>query len=201
VGLLGEGYRFEQSSNREGQMSTAAAVITRRSTGWSMVWGVLLILFGLFAIASPLASSFGAVLVIGWMMIFSSAAQVLHALQSRGIGHIVWKLLVAVLYFGVGIYLLNNPLLGIATLTLAIGIFFFAEGIMDLSAFFKDRKVNGSGWILLNGIVALALGLMIWQHWLASSMWAVGTLVGICMVMTGVSRLMISVAVRRLSEA
>lgn len=182
-------------------MSTAAAVITRRSTGWSMVWGVLLILFGLFAIAAPLASSLGAVLVIGWLMIFSSAAQVLHALQSKGIGHILWKLLVAVLYFGVGIYLLNNPLLGIATLTLAIGIFFFAEGIMDLAAYFKERKVNGSGWILLDGIVTLVLGVMIWQHWPASSVWAVGTLVGVSMVMTGVSRLMISVAVRRLSEA
>ena len=182
-------------------MSTAAAVITKRVTGWSMVWGVLLILFGLFAIAAPLASSLGAVLVIGWLMIFSSAAQVLHALQSKGIGHILWKLLVAVLYFGVGVYLLNNPLLGIATLTLAIGIFFFAEGIMDLAAYFKERKVNGSGWILLDGIVTLVLGVMIWQHWPASSVWAVGTLVGVSIVMTGVSRLMISVAVRRLSEA
>jgi uncharacterized membrane protein HdeD (DUF308 family) len=49
--------------------------------------------------------------------------------------------------------------------------------------------------------VTLILGIMIWQHWPASSVWAVGTLVGMSMVMTGVSRLMISVAIRRLSEA
>jgi uncharacterized membrane protein HdeD (DUF308 family) len=179
-------------------MSTAAAAVTRRTHGWSVVWGVLLILFGLLAVALPLASSFGVVLVVGWMLVFSSAVQMLHAFQSNGVGHIVWKILVAVLYVGVGIYFLKNPMLGIAALTLAIGFFFLAEGVMDLAAYFKERKVRGSGWILLDGIVTLILGVMIWQHWPASSIWATGTLVGVSMVMTGVTRLMISVANRNL---
>jgi uncharacterized membrane protein HdeD (DUF308 family) len=159
-----------------------------------------LILFGLLAVALPLASSFGVVLVVGWMLVFSSAVQILHALQSKGIGHILWKVLVAVLYLGVGVYFLNNPMLGIAALTLAIGFFFLAEGVMDLAAYIKERKVRGSGWILLDGIVTLILGVMIWQHWPASSVWATGTLVGVSMVMTGVTRLMISVADRKLTE-
>jgi uncharacterized membrane protein HdeD (DUF308 family) len=179
-------------------MSTAVAVVTRRTHGWSVFWGVLLILFGLLAIALPLASSFGVVLVVGWMLVFSSAVQIVHAFQSKGIGHILWKLLVAALYLGVGIYFLNNPLLGIAALTLAIGFFFLAEGVMDLAAYLKERKVSGSGWILLDGVVTLILGVMIWQHWPASSIWATGTLVGVSMVMTGVTRLMISVADRKL---
>jgi uncharacterized membrane protein HdeD (DUF308 family) len=180
-------------------MSTAVAVVTRRTHGWSVLWGVLLILFGLLAIALPLASSFGVVIVVGWMLVFSSAVQVLHAFQSKGIGHILWKLLVAALYFGVGIYFLNSPMLGIAALTLAIGFFFLAEGVMDLAAYFRERKLSGSGWILLDGIVTLILGVMIWQHWPASSIWAIGTLVGFSMVMTGVTRLMISVAERKLA--
>jgi uncharacterized membrane protein HdeD (DUF308 family) len=180
-------------------MSTAAAAVTRRTHGWSVVWGVLLILFGLLAVALPLASSFGVVLVVGWMLVFSSGVQMLHAFQSNGVGHIVWKILVAVLYLGVGIYFLKNPMLGIAALTLAIGFFFLAEGVMDLAAYFKERKVRGSGWILLDGIVTLILGVMIWQHWPASSIWATGTLVGVSMVMTGVTRLMISVANRNLA--
>src|SRR6266403_549790 len=173
-------------------MSTAVAAVTSRTHGWSAVWGVLLILFGLLAVALPLATSFGVVLVVGWMLVFSSAAQILHAFQSKGVGHIAWKVLVGVLYLGVGIYLLNNPMLGVAALTLAVGV-------MDIAAYFKERKVSGSGWILLDGMVTLILGLMIWQHWPASSIWAIGTLVGINMVMTGVTRLMISVAVRRLA--
>jgi len=180
-------------------MSTAVAAVTNRTHGWSAVWGVLLILFGLLAVALPLATSFGVVLVVGWMLVFSSAAQILHAFQSKGVGHITWKVLVGVLYLGVGIYFLNNPMLGVAALTLAVGFFFLTEGVMDIAAYFKERKVSGSGWILLDGMVTLILGLMIWQHWPASSIWAIGTLVGISMVMTGVTRLMISVAVRRLA--
>ena len=180
-------------------MSTAVAAVTNRTHGWSAVWGVLLILLGLLAVALPLATSFGVVLVVGWMLVFSSAVQILHAFQSKGVGHIAWKVLVGVLYLGVGIYFLNNPMLGVAALTLAVGFFFLTEGVIDIAAYFKERKVSGSGWILLDGMVTLILGLMIWQHWPASSIWAIGTLVGISMVMTGVTRLMISVAVRRLA--
>jgi uncharacterized membrane protein HdeD (DUF308 family) len=181
-------------------MSTAVAVVTRRTHGWSVFWGVLLIILGLLAIALPLASSLGVLLVVGWALVFSSAVQIVHAFQSHGIGHILWKLLVAALYLAVGVYFLSNPMLGIAALTLATGFFFLAEGAMDLAAYVKERKVSGSGWILLDGIVTLILGLMIWQHWPASSIWATGTLVGVSMVMTGVTRLMISVADRRLAE-
>ena len=181
-------------------MSTAVAVVTRRTHGWSVFWGVLLIIFGLLAIALPLASSLGVVLVVGWTLVFSSAVQILYAFQSQGIGHILWKLLVAALYLAVGVYFLNDPMLGIAALTLATGFFFLAEGVMDLAAYLKERKVSGSGWILLDGIVTLILGIMIWQRWPASSIWATGTLVGVSMVMTGVTRLMISVADRRLAE-
>jgi len=98
-------------------MSTAVAAVTNRTHGWSAVWGVLLILFGLLAVALPLATSFGVVLVVGWMLVFSSAVQILHAFHSKGIGHIAWKILVGVLYLGVGIYFMNNPMLGVAALT------------------------------------------------------------------------------------
>jgi uncharacterized membrane protein HdeD (DUF308 family) len=104
-------------------MSTAVAAVTSRTHGWSAVWGVLLILFGLLAVALPLATSFGVVLVVGWMLVFSSAAQILHAFHSKGVGHIAWKILAGVLYLGVGIYFMNNPMLGVAALTLRGRVF------------------------------------------------------------------------------
>jgi uncharacterized membrane protein HdeD (DUF308 family) len=179
-------------------MNPIAEAVSNRASGWSILWAVLSIVAGLFALALPLEASFGAVLVIGWVLIFSSTFQLLHAFQSKGIGHIVWKLLIALLYLGVGIYFLTHPLLGIATLTLAIAIFFLAEGVADVVIYFKVRGSSGSGWILLDGIVTLILGLMIWRHWPSSALWAIGTLLGISMLMTGMSRLMITLAARRL---
>jgi len=179
-------------------MDPIAEAISRRASGWSILWAVLTIVAGLLALALPWEASLGAVLVIGWLLIFSSAFQFFHAFQSKGIGHILWKLLIALLYLGVGIYFIAHPVLGIATLTLGLAIFFLAEGIMDLVAYFSVRKSPGSGWVLLDGIVTLILGLLIWRHWPSSAWWAIGTLLGISMLMTGMTRLMITLAARRL---
>jgi uncharacterized membrane protein HdeD (DUF308 family) len=171
----------------------------KRVSGMSLVLSVLLIIFGLLAIALPLASSIGIAIVVGWLAIFAGITQVVHAFQSKGIGHIVWKLAVAVFYLAAGAYLLAYPALGVAGLTLVLGIFLFAEGVADVIAYFSARKSGASPWVLLDGIVTLVLGFMIWNRWPLSSLWVIGTLVGISMVMTGITRLMMALAVRKLA--
>ena len=148
--------------------------------------------------ALPWATSLGFAVIVGWLLVFSGAVQVVHAFQSKGIGHIVWKLFIAVLYLAIGFYFLANPIVGIAAMTLVLAFFFFAEGLMDVVENIQNRKLNGAGWILLDGIVTLLLGLMIWRHWPVSSFWVFGILIGISMIMTGVTRLMITLAARRL---
>ena len=127
----------------------------------------------------------GVVVVIAWLIIFSGGFQFIHAFKSKGIGSIVWKLLVALLYLIVGLYFLLNPFLGVAAFTFAVAIFFVAEGLVDLVAYFQNRSTTGSGWILFDGLVTLILGLMVWRQWPSSSLWVIGTLVGISMVLTG----------------
>ena len=172
----------------------------KRVSGISLVLSVLLIIFGVVAIALPLASSIGIAIVVGWLVIFAGIAQVVHAFQSKGIGHIVWKLAVAVFYLAAGAYLLAFPALGVAGLTLVLGIFLFAEGVADVIAYFSTRKSGASAWMLLDGIITLVLGFMIWNRWPVSALWVIGTLVGISMVMTGTTRLMMALAVRKLAS-
>jgi uncharacterized membrane protein HdeD (DUF308 family) len=120
------------------------------------------------------------------------------SVRSRGAGHIAWKLLVAVVYLIAGIYFLMHPLLGLASFTLALAFFFVAEGVMDLIAYFQNRSAEGAGWILFDGIITLILGILVWRHWPSSSGWVIGTLVGISLLMTGTTRLMLSLAARRI---
>jgi uncharacterized membrane protein HdeD (DUF308 family) len=181
-------------------MHTLAAV-TKKATTWSLVWSVVLIVFGVLAIALPLASSIGVVLLLGWLVLFDGGAQVIHAFQSSGVGHIIWKLLVALFYLIAGFYLISHPLAGVAVLTLVLAIFLFAEGIADIIAYFSLRKQGGSGWMLVNGLITLLLGVLIWRHWPGASLGIMGTLLGISMIMTGVARLMMALAVRRLVTA
>jgi uncharacterized membrane protein HdeD (DUF308 family) len=49
----------------------------------------------------------------------------------------------------------------------------------------------------VDGIVTLVLAIMIWLNWPSSSAWALGLLVGFSMLFSGMTRLMISLAARR----
>jgi uncharacterized membrane protein HdeD (DUF308 family) len=88
-----------------------------------------------------------------------------------------------------------------AAFTFPLGIFLIAEGLVDLVAYFQNRSATGSGWIPLDGIVTLILGPMVWRQWPSSSLWVIGTLVGISMTLTGTTRLMITVAARGLEHS
>ena len=169
-------------------------------SGMSILWAVLLIIFGFLAIALPFATSWGVVVILAWLIIFSGGFQFIHAFQSTGAGHVLWKLLVAIVYLIFGIYLLLHPVIGIAALTLVLAVFFVIEGVLDLVEYFQTRKAGASGWVLFDGIITLILGLLVWRHWPNSSIWVIGTLVGISMIMTGITRLMLSMAARRITR-
>jgi uncharacterized membrane protein HdeD (DUF308 family) len=179
-------------------MYAAPAAIVRHVTGWSIAWSILLILFGVLALALPLATTIAFAMIAGWLLVFSGAVQVVHSFQSKGVGHIVWKLFVAFLYVVIGFYFLAYPLMGLVTMTLLLAFFFFGEGLMDLVEYIQNRKLTGAGWILVDAIVTLLLGVMIWRHWPASSLVVFGILIGVSMIMTGWTRLMITLAARKL---
>ena len=49
--------------------------------------------------------------------------------------------------------------------------------------------------------LAAVLGLMIYMQWPMSSAWAIGVLVGVSMIISGVTRVMLSLAVRKVTTA
>ncbi|RSL15405.1 uncharacterized membrane protein HdeD (DUF308 family) [Edaphobacter aggregans] len=168
----------------------------------SSVWfAILLIVLGILAISLPALASIGVARVLSWLILFEGIIQLVYAFKSEGVGSKIWKLLVSVLYIFVGGYLLVHPLIGLAGLTLMLAVFFFIEGITDIGTFIWSRKSVGSEWLLLHGIVTLLLGVMIWKHWPVSSLWALGTLVGISMLLTGLTRLMMGLKGRRLVDS
>ena len=165
----------------------------------SILFAVLLIILGLLSISLPMVASIGVARVLSWLILIDGIVQFVYAFKSHGVGRTIWKLLVSALYIVVGLYMLVHPLLGLASLTLLLAIFFFVEGIVDIGTFIWVRKNDGSEWLLLHGIITLLLGVMIWRHWPFSSLWALGTLVGISMLVTGVTRLMMATKTRKLA--
>jgi uncharacterized membrane protein HdeD (DUF308 family) len=82
----------------------------------------------------------------------------------------------------------------VVTLTLVLAVFLTFEGILELVFYFQIEQRRQAGWVLFDGIVTLILGMLIWLHWPSSSIWVIGTLVGISLIFSGVARLMLSFA-------
>jgi uncharacterized membrane protein HdeD (DUF308 family) len=182
-------------------MNTSLQKVAKQISGFSIVLSILLIVCGFLAILLPIEMSFGVVVVVSWLLMISGVVQFIHAFRCVGVGDTVWKAIVAVLYFVAGLYLRFNLGLGVAALTLALIVFFVAQGLIDILVYLRTRKRGASSWLLLDGVITLILGLMIWRHWPSGSLWVVGLLVGINMITTGTTRLMLTVAVRRAIKA
>jgi uncharacterized membrane protein HdeD (DUF308 family) len=90
---------------------------------------------------------------------------------------------------------------GVASLTLVLASLFLLEGILNIVLFFRIRSSRRSGWVLIDGVITLFLGLMIYTQWPSSSAWAIGTLVGVSMIFSGLTRVMLSLAVRKATDA
>ena len=179
--------------------ATSTVPIVRESVGWSIVLSVLMIIAGFLSIAIPAAAGIAVNLLVGWMLVFSGGAHLVYAWQTRHNRGFVWELLLGILYFFVGGYLLVNPISGLVSLTLALSLYLWMEGILEFILSYMLRSIPGAGWLLFDGIVTVILAFMIWRTWPWSTEWAIGTLVGVSMLFSGVSRLMLSLTARRLA--
>ncbi len=156
-----------------------------------------MVICGILAIALPLASSIGVVLVVGWLILLAGVWHLIFVFHSHSFGGVLWQLLLAIVYGFAGVYMLMHPLLGLVTLTLVIAVFLFIEAGLETALYFTIRKKTNAGWVLLDAIVTLILAIMIWAQWPSSSGWVLGMLVGISLIFSGISRLSLSATKRR----
>jgi uncharacterized membrane protein HdeD (DUF308 family) len=171
-----------------------------KATTWSIVLSVLMILAGVLAIALPSVAGVGITFVVAWLLIFSGALHFVYAWRAGNASAVVWEILLGILYGAIGFYMLTRPVVGLASLTFAIAAYLFIEGVLETFLSFQLRPAPGSGWLLFDGVVTLVLAVMIWSTWPTSASWVVGTLVGISMLFSGISRMMLALSVRRVAS-
>lgn len=176
---------------------TSLRAIAKESVGWSIGISIVMIIAGILAIVVPPLAGLTVTLVVGWLLVFSGFAHLVFAWHTRTAGGIVWELLLGILYICVGVYALLHPVAGLAALTLLLGSYLFAESVLEFILFSRIRPMRGSSWLLLDGIVTLVLAILIWATWPSNTNWVIGTLIGISMLFSGVSRLVVSLAARR----
>jgi uncharacterized membrane protein HdeD (DUF308 family) len=168
----------------------------KKRSAWSIFMGVLTALLGVFLIAYPLAAATITTLLLGWILIFVGIAQFVFALHSQTVGNFFLKVFLGLLYGIAGVALAFFPLAGVAALTVILGSLLVVYGIGAAVAAFEMRPVDGWGWFLFDGVATFLVGILILAKWPSSSLWAIGTLVGVAVLMGGISRIMIAAKIR-----
>jgi uncharacterized membrane protein HdeD (DUF308 family) len=169
----------------------------RGGTGWMMLWGIVMLICGVAAIALPWLSGIGVVIVVAWVLIFSAVSHLFLAFHTHSVGGVLWQILIALIYGAAGVFMLMNPLAGLVTLTLVLAIFLLVEAALETALYFQVRGKVNAGWILFDAIVTLILAILIWAQWPSSALWFIGTIIGISLIFSGISRLTLASAMRR----
>jgi uncharacterized membrane protein HdeD (DUF308 family) len=73
------------------------------------------------------------------------------------------------------------------------------SGIFELVVFTRLRRLRGSAWFLVDGLVSLLLAGLIFFHWPLSSLWFIGILVGINLLLSGIARITLPLSLRAMA--
>jgi uncharacterized membrane protein HdeD (DUF308 family) len=166
---------------------------------WLIITACLFILLGLFAIVEPVVGTLAVTWLVAWLLIIGGATHIISIFH-RDDGGVVWHLALGLVYIAGGVYFLSQPaLIGMEALTLLLSMLFFVEAGIDLVAYSAQRREPGAVWLLVNAFVTTLLGTLIAMHWPATSVWVIGTMLGLNLLTTGVSRLMLGMAARNVA--
>ncbi|MFZ4776859.1 MAG: HdeD family acid-resistance protein [Terrimicrobiaceae bacterium] len=162
-----------------------------QSRGWLIFGGILSLLVGVFAISAPGLFSFVLTQLIGALCLVTGVISLVQALFGKNRHHFFLSLVSAIIRIAAGSALFVYTTSGMAALTLILAIVFLSEGIVCIATSLKIRTNPAWVWLLLNGIVALILGGMIYARWPVDAAWIVGLLYGIQSIFSGSAMLML----------
>ena len=167
---------------------------------WFIITAIAFIVLGTLAVLEPFVAGLAVTTLVGWLLVVGGIMHVIHTFRADSFGRGAWEFLIGLFYFAVGVYFLRHPVMALTALTLTLAIVLFFEAAMDITGWFATRHLNGSGWLLADAVVTTLLAVLIWMGWPSVSVWAIGTLVGIKLIISGFSRLMLGSATRGLER-
>lgn len=164
---------------------------------WLMALGIALMVLGVFALVASVATTLLSIVFIGVTLLVASIFQVVFAVTAGRWAGVGIHLLLFVLYGVTGVFLIFNPVLGAATLTLFLAFFFIVSGLFR-AAYAAALRYSEWGWSFLGGMITTALGAYVLTNMPETSLVLLGVLFGIDLLLVGMSFLWSGVGIRKL---
>jgi len=164
-----------------------------RAVSHRLFWfGLAMTILGVVALLFPVLSSLVAALLVGWVLIFAGGITLFAAFSMHGTGPFFGALLLGLLSFAAGVFLIANPLAGAIALTLMVGILFMMQGAFEVVFAFEMRPHTGWIGMLLSGLVSILMAVLIAAGWPGVSVIVLGVLLGVNFISTGLGYIFVS---------
>jgi len=156
----------------------------RKSWGWFLVLGILLMVLGAACIAKSQTATTFSILALGWVLAISGFVWLVGAFQTWAWGGFFVYLLNAIIRCVTGYLLIRHPDAGAEAVTMIIAALFIVGGLF--------RAIGAGmiqfprwGWTVFAGLVSVALGIYLLATWTATSTFFIGLAIGIDLVFDG----------------
>jgi uncharacterized membrane protein HdeD (DUF308 family) len=169
----------------------------RSSWCWFLSLGVLLVLCGATALIFPVISSVAAIMVLAVTLMVAGVATIIGSFWAGKWSGFLVQLLVGILYVAAGFVVTDRPLISTIVVTVFISVSFIAMGGFRALAALIIRFPQW-GWALLNGVITLLAGIVIYRNLPVDAFWVVGLLVGLEMLFNGWTWIMLALELRNL---
>ncbi|MCK1395985.1 HdeD family acid-resistance protein [Bradyrhizobium sp. 1] len=160
--------------------------------------GILLAVLGIAALIVPPLASLAIAIVLGWMFLISGIGGLIVTYWARSTPGFWWSLISAALAVLAGMLLLARPMQAVLTLTIVLGAYFLAEGVATIMYALEHRREPSGrwSWLLISGLIDIAISFMVITGLPSSADWAIGILVGINLLFGGATLIGVALAAR-----
>lgn len=170
--------------------------------GWRTlaIAGGVVGLIGLLAIALPFVAGVSVTIGLGVLLVLGGFVHAAHAFTARGWSGSLWQVALAAVSVVAGLSLLVNPALGLATLTVLLVAYLLFDGVAELWMSIRMADQPGRASVAVSGLLSLVIAGFLWVGFPASTTWAIGLLVGVSLLMTGLSMAMVAIGGRQVDD-
>jgi uncharacterized membrane protein HdeD (DUF308 family) len=162
--------------------------------------GVVTIILGILALATPLLIGTSVLLLIGIMVAVAGVLRMLWAFRAGSLGQGIMVFLIGILTLLAGIAVLSNPLMASGILTIVLAVYLFVDGFTEIITYFALPSRSGKGWLLLSGLVSIVLGGLIYAQFPVSGVLAIGIFLGIKLLFVGITMLTLGSAAASVAQ-
>src|SRR5271165_4396390 len=169
----------------------------RKSWGWFLVFGILLMILGATCIVKAQTATTFSILALGWVLAISGVLWFIGSFQALAWGGFFIYLLNAIIRGVAGYLLIRHPDAGAEGVTMLLAVLFVVGGLFRITGA-SVNQFPWWGWTVLSGVVAVGLGVFLLATFATATTYFVGIAIGVDLLFDGGALVAFGSAIRSL---